>query len=200
MIQAHPIGILLALTFVGSLGFLFSWMFRVPPAVPLSVARVHRSIQAVRKILIPIVEAMPSERAVELACRLANGKKSELILVHVMEVPYTMPLNAPMPAQEKNAREALELGALIGQRYGCLAQTRLIRHRNAVDGILETARAENVDAILLGVGTKTRVPGEWGKTAVAILNRAMCEVIVDKVPLAAQPMALNPPVKSAPSA
>jgi nucleotide-binding universal stress UspA family protein len=197
MIQANPIGILLALIFISSLGSLFFWMFRVPPPVPLSVARVHRSLEAVRKILIPIIEAISSERAVELACRLANGKKSEIILVHVMEVPYTMPLNAPMPAQEKRAREALDLGVLIGQRHGCHVQTQLIRHRNAADGILEMARAENVDAILLGVGTKTRVPGEWGKTAVAILNRAVCEVIVDKVPIAAQPMALNPPVKAA---
>jgi len=191
MIQAHPLGILLAVTFVSSMGLLFFWMFRVPPAVPLPVARVHRSVEAVRKILVPIVEAIPSERAVELACRVGNGKKGELILVHVIVVPYTMPLDAPIPEREKAAQEALDLGVMIAQRYGCQVQTRRVRHRSAVEGILETAREENVDAIVLGVGLKTRVPGEWGRTSVEILRRAACEVIVDKVPIAAQPMVLT---------
>lgn len=200
MIQPNPFGILFASSFIVAMGLLFLWMFRVPPAVPLSVARVHRSIEAVRKILVPLIEAMPSERAVELACRFGNGKKAELVLVHVMEIPYTLPLSAPMPEREKSAHDALEIGALIGQRYGCQVQTRLIRHRNAADSILEIAQKENVDAILLGVGLKSRIPGEWGKTGAEILRRASCEVIVDKVPLAARPVGWGLSVKPTPSA
>lgn len=187
MIELNPLGILLAALFIGSMAFLFHWMFRVPPALPLPIIKVHGSIEALHKILVPIVEAIPSERAVELACRLGNGKKAELVLVHVIVVPFTTPLNAPLPDREQEGQEALDLGAAIARQYDCRVQTRLIRHRSAVDGILDTARRENVDAIVLGVGLKSRVPGEWGKTSVEILKRSSCEVIVDKTPIAEWP-------------
>jgi nucleotide-binding universal stress UspA family protein len=188
MVQAHPLGILLGLIFVSAVGMLFFWMFRVPPHVPLPVVKVHRSVDRVRKVLVPLVEAIPSERAVELACRLGHDQAAELILVHVIVVPYTLSLNAPMPAQDKMAQEALELGCMIAKRHACRARTRIIRHRSAAEGILRLARQEQVDAIVLGVGVKTRIPGEWGRTSSEILHRAECEVIIDKVPISAQPM------------
>ena len=190
MIQANPLGIFLAAIFAGSLGLLFFWMFRVPPALPLPVIKVRSSIESVHKILVPIVEAISSERAVELACRLGNGKKVDLVLVHVIVVPYTTPLSAPMPERERSAEEVLELGSLIARRYGNHARTRIVRHRNAAECVLHVADEEKVDAIVLGVGLKSRVPGEWGKTSTEILHRANCEVILDKVPLSAQPVSV----------
>jgi nucleotide-binding universal stress UspA family protein len=180
----------LGLVFVTSIGALFFWMFRVPPALPLPVVKVHRSLQAIHKILVPIVEAIPSERAVELACRLGHDQKADLVLVHVIVVPHTLDLNAAMPDRERIAHEAIELGCMIAERVGCRAHTRILRHRNAADGILRVAREEQVDAIVLGVTDHPRVPGEWGKTSIEILHRAPCEVVVDRVPVAAQPLTL----------
>ncbi len=188
MVQAHPLGILLGFVFIAAIGTLFFWMFRVPPQVPLPVVKVHRSVDKLRKVLVPIVEAIPSERAVELACRLGHDQSAELILVHVVVVPYTLSLNAPMPAQDKIAHDALELGAIIAKRYGCRSRSRTLRHRSAAEAILQLARQEQVDAIVLGVGVKTRIPGEWGRTSTEILHRAECEVIIDKVPMSAQPI------------
>lgn len=190
MVQANPLGILLGLIFVSSIGVLFFWMFRVPPITPLSVVKVHRSIQAVRRILVPVGETITSERGVELACRLGHAKGLEIILAHVIVVPYTLSLNAPLPEQDKRAREALDTGVFIAKEHTCLTRTRIVRHRNLADGILQVAREEQVDAIILSVGLKTRLPGEWGRTGAEILQRAECEVIVDKVPISAQPIAL----------
>ncbi|MDE3090004.1 MAG: universal stress protein [Chloroflexota bacterium] len=190
MVELNPLGILLAAIFASSMAFLFFWMFRVPPALPLPAAKVHRSVEAIHKILVPIGEAITSERAVELACRLGNGKKADLVLVHIIVVPHVLPLDAPMPEREKIAQDALELGCTIAQRYGIHARARIVRHRSATEGILRIADQEKVDAILLGVGIKSRVPGEWGKTSEEILRRANCEVLIDKVPMTAQPVGL----------
>ncbi len=190
MIELNPLGAVLAAIFVSSMAVLFIWMFHVPPALPLPVVKVHGSVEAVHKILVPIVEAISSERAVELACRLGNGKKADLVLAHVIVVPYTIPLEASIPEREREGKEAVELGATIAHQYGCHVVTRVVRHRNAAEGILEIARKEGVDAIVLGVGLKTRVPGEWGKTSAEILRRSECEVIVDKVPMAARRIAM----------
>ncbi len=189
MIEANPLGILLASVFILSMGVLFFWMFHVPPKLPLPVIKVRGSVQAIHKILIPVVEAMPSERAVELACRLGNGRKTELVLVHVIVVPYTLSLNAPMPAREHAAQETLELGNVIARQYGNEVHSHMVRHRSAAEAVLDVANQERVDAIILGFGAKARVPGEWGKTSQEILRRANCEVILDKVPMPVQRIA-----------
>lgn len=188
MIQTNPLGIFLGAFFVACIGALFLWMFRVPPALPLNVVKVHRSLQSVRKILVPIIEAIPSERAVEVAWRIGHEQKAELALVHVIVVPYTLSLNAAMPDREKIARETLEFGRMIAERLGCHARTHVVRHRHVADGVLQIARDEQVDAIVLGVGVKRRLPGEWSQIAEDILRRAPCEVVVDKVPIPEEPV------------
>jgi hypothetical protein len=50
------------------------------------------------------------------------------------------------------------------------------------------AAEEDVDAIILGVGVRSRASNQWGKTSLEIMRRATCEVIVDKVPLEEEPM------------
>jgi nucleotide-binding universal stress UspA family protein len=192
MIQAHPIGILLAFVFAVLISSLFLWMFKVPPMLPLPVIQVRHSVSALRKIVVPIGESIPSERAVELACRLGHDQKAELVLVHVITVPYSMSLNAPLPEQEKAAQRVLEIGCQIAAGFGIHAQTRLLRQRHVADGVLQVARDEEADAIVLGVGIKSRVPGtDWGRTTADLLQRAPCEVIVDKVPMTAETMAFQ---------
>lgn len=191
MVEAHPIGILLGIGFVTAIGTLLLWMFRMPPALPLPVVKVHRSLAAVRRILVPVGETIPSERAVELACRLGQEQKADLVLVHVITVPLTLVLDNPLPEKEKEANAALELGRLIAESRGMRVHTRVVRDRRAADGVLRVAREEQVDAIVLGVGIKWRhrIQGsEWGQTTEQIVHRAPCEVIVDKVPLPAQPI------------
>ena len=93
---------------------------------------------------------------------------------------------------KSSARHALEIGCQIAERFGIHAETRLLRHRHAADGVLQVAGEEQVDAIVLGVGIKTRVPGtDWGRTTEELLQRASCEVIVDKVPMTAEALTLG---------
>lgn len=192
MVQLHPLGFLLAFVFIGSIGSLFYWMFHVPPTFPLPVVRVHRSVSALHKILVPIGETIPSERAVEFACRLGHDQKAELVLVHVITVPYSMSLDTALPRQEKASKEFLEIGCQIASRFGIHAKTRIVRQRNAADGVLQVAREEQVDVIVLGVGQKRRAPGvDWGRTTSEVLQRATCEVVIDKVPMTAEAVSLE---------
>lgn len=193
MVNTTVLGVVLGAVFVLAIGVLFLWMFRVPPALSLPAAKACRSLTAVRKILVPITESIPSERAVGLACRLGREQGAELVLVNVIVVPFSLSLNSAIPVDEKKARDALELGATIAQRDGCTAHQRIIRHRSVPDGILQVAREEEVDAIVLGVGLRMRAAGQWGRTSLEVLRRASCEVILDKVCMEEQPAAATPP-------
>jgi nucleotide-binding universal stress UspA family protein len=179
----NALGIALAVVFVGCMGFLFWWMFRVPPLVPHKVAVVRRSVAAMQRILVPVSGKIASERAVELACRLGEAQKAEIVLAYVIEVPFTLSLGAPMPAEDERGNEALQTARFIAEQHGLTVSTRMIPHRQAWSGILRLAKEEVVDAIVMGAGTGRPGPAEgMGRTAQEVVRRAPCEVIVDKVP------------------
>jgi nucleotide-binding universal stress UspA family protein len=188
MVQVEPLGIVLATIFVVSVGGLLIWMFRVPRGSSLSAAKAYSSLSSVHKVLVAITDAFPSERAIGLGCRLGREQGAEMLLLNVVLIPYSMALDDPAPAEEEKANHALEMGAAIAQRYGYEVTKRTIRHRNIPDAILHVAAEEDVDAIILGVGVKSRASNQWGRTSLEIMRRATCEVIVDKVPLEEEPM------------
>jgi nucleotide-binding universal stress UspA family protein len=188
MVHTTSLGILLGTIFVVSVSSLLIWMFRVPKGSTLSAAKAFSSLSAVHKVLVSITDAFPSERAIGLGCRIGQEQGAEMVLLNVIVIPYSMALDDPAPEEEKRAEKALEMGAAIAQRYGYKVTKRTIRHRSIPDGILHVAAEEDVDAIILGVGVKSRTSSQWGKTSLEIMRRATCEVIVDKVPLEEEPM------------
>ncbi|MFH1485649.1 MAG: universal stress protein [Chloroflexota bacterium] len=193
-VELSPLGILLAVVFLGSMSALFWWMFRVPPHMPRLAATARHSVTALRRILIPVVGAVASERAVELACRLGEDQKAAIILAYVVEVPLTMPLWAPMPTEEARGNEALEVAKTIVDRHDLPVSTRIVRERYAADGILHIAREEEVNVIVMGLGVKKRLaPADIGRTVMEVMHRAQCEVVVDKAPLPGQSPKEAPP-------
>lgn len=179
----NPIGILLAIVFVTSMGFLFYWMFRVPPAMPHEVAVIRRSVAAMQRILVPVSGKIASERAVELACRLGAPQKSEIVLAYVIEVPFTLSLSTAVPAEEARGQESLRTARFIVEQHGLPVRTKIIPHRYAWGGILYLAQEETVDAIVMSVGAGRSGQAEgMSRTTQEVLRRAECEVIVDKMP------------------
>jgi len=178
----HPIGIVLAIVFAASMGLLFFWMFRVPRAVPREVAAVRRSVAALQRILVPVSGKIASERAVELACRLGAAQKAEIVLTYIVEVPFTLSLNALLPAEESRGEEALRTARFIVEQHGLPARTKILPHRQAWAGILHLAREETVDAIVMSVGSGKPGQEAMGRTAQEVLRRAECEVILDRTP------------------
>jgi len=184
-VTLHPLGIALAVIFVASMALLFRWMFHVPPVVPREVAAACRSVAALQRILVPVSGSIVAERATELACRLGQAQKAEILLVYVVEVPFTLALDAPVPTEDAKGREALRTAQLIVDQHGLPARSKIIPHRYASAGILHLAKEEMVDAIVMGVGAKrSGLVDGIGRTAQEILKRAECEVILDKTPVA----------------
>lgn len=182
----NPIGIVLAFIFVTSMGLVFFWMFRVPRPVPHEVAAVRRSVAAMQRLLVPVSGKIATERAVELACRLGKDQKAEIILAYIIEVPFTLSLNTPVPTEESRGQGALRTARFIVEQHGLTAKTRITPHRYTWGGILHLAGEEMVDAIVMSVGAGRPGQGEGvDRNAQEVLKRAPCEVILDKMPATA---------------
>jgi nucleotide-binding universal stress UspA family protein len=177
------LGAFLAVLIAVSLGWLLWWMLHRPAPVSPEVAKARRSIDAVKRILVPTLGMAYSERGVELACRLGLEQKAEIILVYVLEVPRTIPLGTPLPEAEAKAQESLSRAQAIVKLHGLSATPRLERAREVVEGIIRVAKDFDVDLIVLGIRPRVSAAEDiLGRTSDALLRRAPCEVVVTKLP------------------
>src|SRR5512136_2563287 len=176
------LGALLAFVFAASMGILLRWMFHVPRAIPQAAAKARRAVGAIKKILVPTSGTTYSERGIELACRLGEEQKAEIYLVNVIEVPRTLPLEAPMPETEAKAEDIIKRGEEIISLRGLHGIGEIQRGRVAGEEIIRIAKDCEADLIVMGIRSEIRMAQEiLGRTSDLVLRRAPCEVIVDKL-------------------
>jgi len=181
-IQISFSGALLAFVFAASMGSLLSWMLHGPRAIPQAAAKARRAVGAIKKILVPTSGALYSERGIELACRLGEEQKAEIYLVTVLEVPRTLPLEAPMPEAEANARDIIKRGEEIVSLRGLEGKGEVKRGRVAGEEIIRAAKDWEADLIVMGIRSQVTMAQDiLGRNSDLVLRRAPCEVIVDKL-------------------
>jgi nucleotide-binding universal stress UspA family protein len=180
----HPLGVLISLFFIVTLGLTLSWMLRLPRPMAQEVARAVYSVGAARCILVPILDLFYTERAVELACRLGRQQGATIVLAYVVEVPRLLTLDSPLPAEvDKRALDAMKHAQSIVKRHDLPVTTTTIRAREASEKIGEAVKIYQADVIVLGIQTaEHRVPGIFTRTADALTRRPPCEVLIDSVP------------------
>jgi nucleotide-binding universal stress UspA family protein len=176
-----PLGITLAVGFTVGLAGTLGWMLRVPPPAPRGATSSVRSVEAIRKVLVPILDLGASVRAVELAARLNQGHTAEMLIVYVHEIPLQAPLVTPQ--KDPRIQRALDAAAFIATQHAIQPRTQVNAARQAGHRIVEIAREESVDLIVMGISHQNR-PNEspLGKIAEHVVRNAHCEVVVDRVP------------------
>jgi nucleotide-binding universal stress UspA family protein len=147
------------------------------------VAHTAHGAGTLRRIMVPIRGFDFEHRALELACRLGEKQKSEIILVYVLEVPLTMGLGTPLPEQEEKATEALAAGAKLVRAHRLAAVQRLERAREAGRGIIKAAKEMQVDLVVVGLDPNRGVAVEAiGPATELLLRRGDFEVLIDRTP------------------
>jgi nucleotide-binding universal stress UspA family protein len=182
-IQVSPLGIIIAIVFFFSMGGILWWMLHPPPQIKPEVAKARRSVEALKRILVPTSGMPYSERGIELACRLGAEHQAEIVLTYVIEVPRTLPLDAPMPEAEEQAKQILNRGKEIVELHHLPPVILVERAREAGEGIIRAAKDNQVDVIVLGMRTDLHgAQSIWGRTSDTLIRKAPCEVILDKLP------------------
>jgi len=182
-IHSSILGILIAGVFSVSMGSLLWWMLHPPKAVSMAAARIKVAVDAIKVILVPIVGAEYSERGIELACRLGQAQNALIRLVHIVEVPLSLPLGADLPVQEAAAEKVLATGKEIVATHQMAADTRVERARHAAEKISEMVEKESISLLVMGIRPKVGgVEGLIGRTSEMLLRRLPCEIIIDANP------------------
>jgi nucleotide-binding universal stress UspA family protein len=189
----HPLGVLIAIVFFVSMSSIIWWMLHPPPQLEAAVAKARRSISALRRIMVTTRGMRYDDRAVELACRLGQEQKSEIVVTYIIEVPLTLPLGITLYQEEGKAQEAVNRAVNIIKLHALPAKKNIERDREAARGILRAAKELDVDLLILSIDPhKTALKKFSGKTTERILSDAPCEVIVDHIPVS--DLVQTPPV------
>jgi len=177
------LGAVLATVFTVSMAALLWWMLHPPKQIQPAVAKARHAVGAFKRILVPTSGVPYSEKGIELACRLGEKQEAEIVLTYVLEIPRTLPLDAPIPEAQKQAEEALQRGKDIVELHHLSPTLRVERAREAGEGIIKVAKDNDVDVIVLGMRPSWRASQTgWGKTTDTLLRKAHCEVVIDKLP------------------
>jgi APA family basic amino acid/polyamine antiporter len=157
-------------------------------------------------VLVPVFGTRFDDDIVATAGRLAeaepvDGRRrrgvSKMDVVYVIEVPLTLPLDAKLPKErEERARRALQRAREVGEEYEDVeVTTEVLRARKVGGGIIEAARRNNAEAIVIGGEAPTKIrggatiggigaakPAEIGAATEYVLKKAPCRVLLTAPP------------------
>jgi nucleotide-binding universal stress UspA family protein len=129
-----------------------------------------------RNVLVPVADNPDSERAMDVACRLADEHGDTIAVLHVVEIPPVLPLGAHMLAEEQAAHRLLERMAAVADTYGVNVVPRMLHDRVAGEAIVGFAARRGVELIVIGAPRKRSKP--FGATVEHVLRKADCRVLM----------------------
>ncbi len=150
-------------------------------------------------ILVPVFGTPLDDDSVGTAGRLAAAADEpgeappHLEVVYVLDLPLTVPLDAPPPPERMEvANAALARAQEVGEEYETVeVATSVVRARDRGAGIVAAARERDVDVIVLGAEPPTSIrggavlggvggsrPAEVGPVTEYVLRKAPCRVLL----------------------
>ncbi|MDQ2872369.1 MAG: universal stress protein [Candidatus Eremiobacteraeota bacterium] len=135
--------------------------------------------QRLGTVIVAFSDEIRSEHMMVLAARVARGQNSELLAAYVIEVPFTLPGNAVMENERRAAEQTLASAKSIAKHYGVDVRTEVILHRQTPQGVLDLAKREKADLIVMGSYREGRYTGApLGRSIETIAADAKCDVII----------------------
>lgn len=148
---------------------------KAPPAFGPALALEYR------RLLVPVISGQPSDDAMDVACRLAAERGSQIVALNVLEVPLDLSLREDFPELARAANHELDEAVAIGDSYGVRTLGRLERARSAGPAIVAEAEARQAEIIVLGSPRRRLTAAQsavFGATVDYVLKHAPCRVLV----------------------
>ncbi|HXE99062.1 MAG TPA: universal stress protein [Solirubrobacterales bacterium] len=117
-----------------------------------------------------------SEEAVATAVRLAGRRRRGIHVLGIVNIPTSLPLDAPLPEPESEAQTKIEQAKLIGGMR-VTGSVQRVRPGQGGQAIVEEARAIKAAAIVMPLRYRNGTP-LYGKTLQTVLAERPCRVIV----------------------
>jgi nucleotide-binding universal stress UspA family protein len=132
----------------------------------------------VKLILAPLAGTAVDPDVVRVATTLAKPWKAQVLLIHVIEVQWNMPLDAVLDASTERGEVILDEALRLAEQAGVKVESELVQAREAAAAIIDTARDRSADLIVLGMPYRKRLGRVYvGKTVTSVYVGAPCAVL-----------------------
>jgi nucleotide-binding universal stress UspA family protein len=115
---------------------------------------------------------------VTLAADIARAGRAEMVGVHVVEIDWTLPLDADVAGHDENAQRVLDIAEATAEAAHYQMETVLLQARDVGAAIVDEATERAADVVICGLPFRRRFGGDFavGPTIPYILKNSPCAV------------------------
>lgn len=140
---------------------------------------------AFKRAVLAVNGGSTDDRIVRTACELARPWKAELVAVHVVEIDWTLPLDANVAERSEEAQRVLDMAETIAEKSKMKLESVLIQARDVGAALVDEATERDADLLILGLPYRKRFGGDFviGRTIPYAFKNAPCAVWVLREPI-----------------
>jgi nucleotide-binding universal stress UspA family protein len=144
---------------------------------------------AFRRAILALAGGSCDDRIVRLGADLGKPNHAELVGVHVVEVGWSMPLDAEVATRSNEAQQILDHAELEAENRRTRLEPVLLQAREVGAALVDEATERDADLLVVGLPYRKRFGGDFaiGRTIPYVLQHAPCEVWVVREPIPAEP-------------
>ncbi len=139
-----------------------------------------------RRAVIALAGGTSDARIVQLVSELGRATKAELVAVHVVEIGWSLPLDADIAGRSEEAQQILDLAEATAEESKMRLEPVLLQARDVGAALVDEATERSADLLVLGLPYRKRFGGDFaiGRTIPYVLKNAPCAVWVVREPIA----------------
>ncbi len=141
--------------------------------------------QLFSRALVALKGGPTDRRIVRLVAELGRAHKAETVAVHVVEIDWTLPLDADIAGSSEEAQQILDLAEGVAEELKQPLETVLLQARDVAAAIVDEAVERGADLVVLGLPYRKRFGGDFliGRTIPYVMKNAPCTVWVVRDPM-----------------
>lgn len=143
---------------------------------------------AFRRAILALSGGSCDDRIVRLAADAGKSTHAELVGVHVVEVGFSLPLDADIASRSDEAQQILDHAEVEAEQRKTRLEPVLLQAREVGAALVDEATEREADLLVVGLPYRKRFGGDFaiGRTIPYVLKHAPCEVWVVREPIPAE--------------
>lgn len=140
---------------------------------------------AFRRAVVALNGGPSDSRIVRLIAGQAARNGADLVAVHVVEIDWTLPLDADIAGRSEEVQRVLDSAEAVAEQSKVTLDPVLLQARDVGAAIVDEATERDADLLVVGLPYRKRFGGEFaiGRTIPYVLQNAPCAVWVVREPM-----------------
>ncbi len=138
-----------------------------------------------RRAVVALAGGPGDERVVRIVSELARPGHAEIVAVHVVEIGWSLPLDADVAGRSEAAQQILDVAESVAEGAKMRLEPVLLQARDVGAALVDEATEREADLLVLSLPYRKRFGGDFaiGRTIPYVLKNAPCAVWVVREPI-----------------